>query len=331
VTTSQQRGPQRRAHSGGDGKAPNGRSASEKPTKYRFAHNVAGRGTVPEHEYLKYAENGSGLDEPDLILNVPVIKVDSIHLELDDLEAHVALKAQVLDLLKLTVGVDVSLGKVRVDLKGIEAQALLKVRLDYVAAAIDRVLSALDRNPELLEAVGSAVEDTGWGAGHEFAETGEAFEHFGEGAGEAVADVGQGTGVAAGQVGQGTGRALEDVGQGAGEAVGDIGEGAGDTIGDLGEASAGPTAVVRTTARRLGATASEGARSTARAVGEVTKRRKESLQGRRDHRQAQKYGATDAAVRMSKELKLDLTEVNGSGPGGRITVRDVRSAQNGKR
>lgn len=331
MTTSQRRSPQGRAHSGGNGNVPNGRSASEKPTKYRFAHNVAGRGTVPEHEYLKYAQNGSGLDEPDLVLNVPVVKVDSIHLQLEDLEAHVALKAQVLDLLKLTVGVDVSLGKVRVDLKGVEAQALLKVRLDYVAAAIDRVLSALDRNPELLEAIGSAVEDTGWGAGHELAETGEAFEHFGEGAGEAVADVGQGAGVAVGDIGQGTGRALEDIGQGAGEAVDDIGEGAGETIGDLGEASAGPTAVVRTTARRLGATASEGAKSTARAVGQATKRRKENLQGRLYHRQADKHGATDAAVRMSKELKLDLSEIRGSGADGRITVRDVRSAQNGKR
>jgi hypothetical protein len=330
VTTSRQGSPQRRAHSGGDGKAPNGRSASEKPTKYRFAHNVAGRGTVPEHEYLKYAENGSGLEEPDLILNVPVIKVDSIHLQVDDLEAHVALKAQVLDLLKLTVGVDISLGKVRVDLKGIEAQALLKVRLDYVAAAIDRVLSALDRNPELLEAVGSAIEDTGWGAGHEVAETGESFEHFGEGAAEAVSDVGQGAAAAVGELGQGTGWAVEDIGQGGGQAVGDIGEGAGETIGDLGEASAGPTAVVRTTARRLGATASEGAKSTARAVGQATKRRKENFQGRRYHRQAEKHGATDAAVRMSRELKIDIREIKGSGADGRITVRDVRSAQNGK-
>src|SRR5918995_2084582 len=176
----------------------NGRSASQKPERYRFAHNVAGQGTIPEREYLEYSKNGAGIEEPDLILNVPVLKVDSIHLQLEDLEAHVALKAQVLDLMKLDVGIDVALGKVRVDLKGIEAQALLKVRLDHVAASIDRVLTALDRNPELLESVGSALEDVGWGTGHTLAESGEAVEHVGEGTATALEHIGGG---AAGAVG----------------------------------------------------------------------------------------------------------------------------------
>src|SRR5918994_630370 len=206
----------------------NGRSASQKPERYRFAHNVAGEGTVPEREYLEYSKNGARIEEPDLVLNVPVVKVDSIHLHLEDLEAHVALKAQVLDLLKLNVGIDLKLGKVRVDLKGIEAQALLKARLDYVAASIDRVLSALDRNPELLESVGSALEDVGWGGGHTVAETGEGFEHFERGAGDALGHLGSGTGQAVREIGQGTGQAVGDVGEGAGEAVGDIGEGAGE-------------------------------------------------------------------------------------------------------
>jgi e3 binding domain len=213
----------------------NGRSASQKPEKYRFAHNVAGEGTVPEREYLEYSKDGAGMEQPDLVLNVPVLKVDSIHLELDDLEAHVALKAQVLDLLKLNVGIDLTLGKVRVDVKGVEAQALLKARLDYVAASIDRVLSALDRNPELLESVGSALEDVGWGTGHTMAETGEGFEHFSEGAGDALGHLGSGTGQAVGEIGQGAGQAVGDVGEGAGQAVGDVGEGAGQAVGDVGE------------------------------------------------------------------------------------------------
>src|SRR5918994_2718767 len=199
----------------------NGRSASQKPERYRFAHNVAGEGTVPEREYLEYSKNGARIEEPDLVLNVPVVKVDSIHLQLEDLDAHVALKAQVLDLLKLNVGIDLTLGKVRVDVKGVEAQALLKARLDYVAASIDRVLSALDRNPELLESVGSALEDVGWGAGHTVAETGEAFEHFGEGTGGALEQIGSGAGEAVGDVGQGAAQAVGDVGEGAGQAVGD--------------------------------------------------------------------------------------------------------------
>jgi e3 binding domain len=226
--------------------ARNGRSASQKPERYRFAHNVGGEGTVPEREYLEYSQDGAGLDDADLILNVPEVKVDSIHLQVEDLEAHVALQAQVLDLLKLNVGIDLTLGKVRVDVKGVEAQALLKARLDYVAASIDRVLTALDRNPELLDSVGSALEQVGWGTGHMLAESGEAveevgtgageaLEHIGPGAAQAVGQIGEGAGEAVGDVGEGTGQALGEVGQGAEQAVGDIGAGAGQAVGDVGE------------------------------------------------------------------------------------------------
>src|SRR3712207_9024778 len=48
-------------------------------------------------------------------------------------------------------GVDVELGKVALDIKGVEAQALLKVRLDHVTAIVDRVLTTVDRNPERSE------------------------------------------------------------------------------------------------------------------------------------------------------------------------------------
>jgi hypothetical protein len=334
-----------------------GRSASQKPDRYRFAHNVAGEGTVPEREYLEYSQNGAHLEEPDLILNVPVVKVDSIHLQLEDLDAHVALKAQVLDLLKLNVGIDLHLGKVRVDVKGVEAQALLKARLDYVAASIDRVLTALDRNPELLESVGSALEDVGWGGGHTVAETGEAFEHFGEGtgsalrhlgpgagqavsqvgkgAGEAIGDVGEGAGEAVGQIGQGAGQAVGDVGAGAGQAVGDVGEGAGEAVGEIDQLVAGMGGVepqtvakeaARTTARQLGATASEGARLTAKALGATAQRKAKELKERRRERNAEALNATEAAARVADELDVDLHEVEGTGADDRITVKDVRSA-----
>ena len=48
------------------------------------------------------------------------------------------------------------------------AQALLKVRLDHVTAIVDRVLTTLDRNPELVKSLGHAVEDVGSGAGQTF-------------------------------------------------------------------------------------------------------------------------------------------------------------------
>src|SRR5215210_1007868 len=137
-TRSKSRSSQSKSQSGN-------RRASQKTEKYRFAQNVEGQGTVAEREYENYAKQSDGGmgDDPDVLLDVPVVKVDRIHLELDNLDAHVALKAKVLDLVNLNVGVNAHLGKLRIDIEGVEAQALVKVRLDHVAAIVDRVLTTI--------------------------------------------------------------------------------------------------------------------------------------------------------------------------------------------
>src|SRR5689334_9580619 len=78
-------------------------------------------------------EQGTAGQQPDVVLDVSQLKVDEIHLEVDNLQAHVSLLAEVLTLLRLQVGADVSLAKVSLDIKGVEATAVLKVRLDNVA------------------------------------------------------------------------------------------------------------------------------------------------------------------------------------------------------
>src|SRR5215210_944649 len=221
-------------------KSNRGRSASQKTEKYRFAQNVDGEGTVAEREYRAYATEG-GADtggDPDVLLDVPVVKVDKIHLQVEELDAHVALKAKVLDLVNLTVGVDVHLGKLRIDIEGVEAQALVKVRLDHVAAIVDRVLTTIDRNPKLVESLGKAVEDVGSGAGHTLGETGEAVDEVGQGAQGAVGEIGEGVGNLDEVVGN-AGQAVGQLGEGAGQAVGGLGEGAGEAAGGLGEAAGG--------------------------------------------------------------------------------------------
>jgi hypothetical protein len=207
--------------------------ASGSDDDYRFAENLPEESTRPEQEYQDYAASSPDSSEaPDVLLDVPVVKVDEINFDLEDLRARVSLQAEVLDLLKLNVGADVALGRVHLDIKGIEAQALLKVRLDNVAAIVDRVLTTIDRNPEILEnitsGVGQAVEEVGEGAG-------EAVEDVGGGAREAVGELGRGAGSAVEDVGEGAGSAVEDVGEGAGEAVEDVGEGAGSAVEDVGE------------------------------------------------------------------------------------------------
>jgi hypothetical protein len=93
-------------------------------------------------------QNGSG--EPDVLLDVPQLKVDEIGLEVDNLHARIALEAKLGDLLHLYVGADVVVDKVALEIKGVDAQAQLKARLDNVFSILDRTLKTVDQNPELL-------------------------------------------------------------------------------------------------------------------------------------------------------------------------------------
>ncbi|NBM21012.1 hypothetical protein GUY61_37015, partial [Streptomyces sp. GC420] len=178
--------------------------------------------TGPDDYAEDYAEEepvGALSAEPDVLLDVPLLKVDEITLDVEDLRARVSLQAEVLDLLRLNVGADVQLGAVHLDIKGVEAQALLKVRLDNVAEVIGRVLTTIDRNPQILRdvtsGIGSAVREVGTGAGR-------TLEDVGRGAGAAVGDIGRGAGTAVGDIGRGAGAAVEDVGRGTGTAVSDV-------------------------------------------------------------------------------------------------------------
>jgi hypothetical protein len=355
-----------------------------------------------DREYRQYVrrEEQDRAGPPDVLLDVPELKVDLIHFELDDLDAHVAVKARVLNLVKLDVGVDVHLSKVKLDIKGVEAEVVLKARLDHVAAIVDRLMTTLDRNPELIKGLSKTVREVGQGAGETVGKTGDAAKDIGKGGQSALQDVGKGAGQAVGDVGQGAGQAVGDVGQGAGQAVGDVGQGAGQAVGNLdqvvgnagqtlgqlgqgaGEAVGGATQglggvgqalggatqglggqggggqggggqggggqeaeqasggqaangaqpegqskgaakqVAKLVARELGQAASDEARDLSLAA----TRKVRELGERREHKRAEKYHATEAALRLADELGVDPAELEGTGSEGRITVQDVRSA-----
>jgi e3 binding domain len=353
-----------------------------------------------DREYRQYArrEEQDRAGPPDVLLDVPELKVDLIHFELDDLDAHVALKARVLNLVKLDVGVDVHLSKVKLDIKGVEAEVVLKARLDHVTAIVDRLMTTLDRNPELIKGLSKTVRDVGQGAGEAVGKTGDAAKEIGEGGESALQDVGQGAGQAVGDIGQGAGQAVGDVGQGAGQAVGDVGQGAGQAVGNLdqvvgnagqtlgqlgqgagqavggatqglgdvgqtlGGATGGPLGggqggggdqgggqpggaeqaggqtpngaqppgqskgvakqVAKIVARELGQAASDEARDLSLAA----TRKVRELGERREHKRAEKYHATEAALKVADELGVDPADLEGTGSEGRITVQDVRNA-----
>jgi hypothetical protein len=208
----------------------------ERPGQYRLARDTpddydapaadedAGQ-EHPEEEDPEYGGGAAGAPatsaRPDVFLDVPALKVEEIHLEVDDLSAQVSLQANVLDLLKLHVGAEVSLARVLLDIKGVDAAAQLTVRLDKVAAIINRVMTTIDDNPQILSDLTRGL--------------GEAATGIGSGAGGALGEVGRGTGRAVGEVGRGTGRAVGEVGEGAGSAVESVGGGLQEAADDLGE------------------------------------------------------------------------------------------------
>jgi hypothetical protein len=158
-------------------------------------------------------------DESDVLLDVPELRVDEISLEVEDLRARVALQADVLSLLKLHVGVEAELGRVQLTIKGVEARALLNVRLDNVARIIDRVLTTIDNNPDivegLIEQMREAAEEVGAGAG-------QALGELAPGAGSAVEEAGKAAGTAVGGVGRGAEKAPKEVARDAGQVVDEV-------------------------------------------------------------------------------------------------------------
>jgi hypothetical protein len=88
--------------------------------------------------------------EPDVLLDVSKLEVDRITLEVEDLRAHVSILAELANLLSLSVGVDARLDRVKLEIEGVEAQVLLKVRLKHVRAILEKALDTLAQNPEIL-------------------------------------------------------------------------------------------------------------------------------------------------------------------------------------
>ena len=161
----------------------------------------------------------------DVYVDAPVVRVDEIKFELDDLRAHLAVLAEAGHFVQLNAGVGVRLGKVELEIQGVETQALLEARLENVTKILARVLTTLERNPELLKSVGDALGDVGGGAHDLLTDAGDAVKSVGAGAGSAVEEVGQGAGQGVEGLGQGAQQGVQGVGQGAQQGLQDLGQG----------------------------------------------------------------------------------------------------------
>src|SRR3712207_1725058 len=100
---------------------------------------------------------------PDLTLDVPSLGVEELHLDVEKLKARVSLHAELADMVKLSVGVEADVDKVKLEAKGVEAQLLLRAGLDNVRAILGQALDTLDNNPGILEDLLRASGETSSG------------------------------------------------------------------------------------------------------------------------------------------------------------------------
>jgi hypothetical protein len=205
-------------HAGGQPILPTGRGASlqyAKGVAMSDASEAPDEGRLdqrpPEPDAAEPVRDDPGFvtePSPDVYLNVPAVKVDEMAFEVEDLRGRVSLQAEVLDLLKLNIGVDTTMGRVAFEMRGVEVEALLKVQLDNVAAIVDRVLKTIDRNPQILEQLTRDLEPA---AGNADEEAREAVKQVGRGPGETAEAVAESAGEAVERAGRGTRETAEDV------------------------------------------------------------------------------------------------------------------------
>jgi pyruvate/2-oxoglutarate dehydrogenase complex dihydrolipoamide acyltransferase (E2) component len=128
----------------------------------------AGQRAIFEQEYDGRApaqERQLASGPPDLTLDVPSLGVEELNLDVENLRARISLHAELADMVKLSVGVEADVDKVKLEAKGVEAQLLLKAGLDNVRDILGRALDALDDNPGILEDLFRTSGETSGGAG----------------------------------------------------------------------------------------------------------------------------------------------------------------------
>jgi len=99
-------------------------------------------------------------EDPDVTLDVPSLRVEELKLEVENLQTRIALQAELADMVKINVGVDMELDLAKLEVKGLDAQTLLKARLDNVRAILSQALETLDNNPHILEGLARIAQET---------------------------------------------------------------------------------------------------------------------------------------------------------------------------
>jgi len=192
-----------RSRSGSNRKSTSAKSTTEPPSKQsptggdQDDTEDGGMAKSEESETGGKAMGRPPADEPDVYVFVPELEVGELNIDVERLDAHLALRAEVANLVNLVAGVHVGVDKVKIDLKDVKAECELKVRLENTYNILDRTLTTLDENPEivkgLLETADSAVETTGQ-IGQQATKPGGALSELTSGVGDTLGNLGNSIG-----------------------------------------------------------------------------------------------------------------------------------------
>jgi pyruvate/2-oxoglutarate dehydrogenase complex dihydrolipoamide acyltransferase (E2) component len=305
------------------------------------------------HEgYISTRDEQADDDTPTLMLDVPVLNVDEINLEVEDLRAHVSLRAELADLVKINVGVDIFLDKVKLDIKGLEAQALLKIKLDRVLGTLDRALEAIDKNPQILNRLteaDSAVGDSSRGASQSAWDT----EQYVDGTSQQVEDAAGRVDEATQPIGGASARVTDETERSEGSRLDNTGDEASQTVQRARNESGNVTEPAPDESNQVedklakesfadlpieeeyiderGRIVGRARDESGNVVEEVLDEdgdvldlsmTEEEDRGSEDEDDSE-VDATTAARRKADELGVNLSNVKGTGSNGRVLVKDV--------
>lgn len=280
----------------------------------------AGFGQESE-DYAANQNKQLGVD-PDVVLDVPVLNIDELDLEVEDLRAHVSLRAELADLVKINVGIDVYLDKVKLEIKGVEAQALLKIRLESVLKTLDRALDAVDRNPQILGEYARSTDQSARDTNQAAREAGQGARQparLAEAAPGRIDAVTEGDGGRLGASGDVTDTVFR-------ESNGVEGEEAKSNLADLQIEEE----YVDERGRIVGRARDESGNVVEEVLDEeggvLDPGEPKEAEDSREREADSKVEATEAARRRANETGVKLSRVKGTGSGGRILVKDVERA-----
>jgi hypothetical protein len=269
------------------------------------------------HEGYTPNRDTQHVEDPAFMLDVPVLNVDELELEVNDLRAHVALRAELAELVKINVGVDIYLDEVKLGLKGLEAQALLTIKLDKVLGTLNRALEAIDNNPQILNSIAQDVDQAagsaGGGVNTDAWETEQA-------AGDQINETDD-------EVGRPVQRAEEEAGTVTKPSPSDSGEVEGEEI----TSNLADLQIEEEYIDEQGRIVARALDESGNMVEEVLNEEGDVLDlsvaaekdGEPEEEDGGEVDATDAARRKAYDLGVKLSAIKGTGSGGRILVKDV--------